>query len=86
MIDQIYDNIDVFDATVANWQGVLLQSLGQRETLRMVPLQNILSLMEQQGAKTVICEKEYIDADFLVHISIHILTPPCLCLLAQPSL
>lgn len=71
MVEYLYDNLTVIDATRRIWRNELLQLLGHKENRTLKPLEAILNIAQQLGTKTVVVEKEYVDSDFLDEFRVH---------------
>lgn len=65
IFEQLYDNLDVVDASQPDWQDQIWGLIGYGEPPTIKPLKSILDMAERLGVKTVVCEREYIDTDFL---------------------
>lgn len=65
MIEELYDNLTVVDATQADWRDQIFRLIGPREPHTLAPLNSILNLATSLGVKTVVLEAEYVDSCFL---------------------
>lgn len=65
MLERLYDNLEVVDATQPEWQEQLLKLIGYTEPHTSEPLRNIFNVATNLGLRTVVLEKEYIDSHFL---------------------
>ena len=65
MFEELYDNIEVVDASQSNWQEKILQLIGPKESHTTGPLKAILALTQNMGVKTIVLESNYVDSDFL---------------------
>jgi hypothetical protein len=65
MLEKLYDNLEVVDATQPDWHDKVLAVVGPKEPHTLKPFMAILHLAQDLGVKTVVLESGYADADFL---------------------
>lgn len=65
VIENLYSNLEIIDATKRNWQHQLFTSIGPSENHTLGPLRKILQIAKNLGTCTIIVEPSYIDSDFL---------------------
>lgn len=79
MFEELYDNLDVVDASQPGWRDTLFRLLGCGEHYTLKPLQSIFALVQGMRVETVVLEKEYVDADFSDEFRTHYYRQFTLC-------
>jgi hypothetical protein len=71
MFEEFYDNLEVIDASQADWRDNILKTVGRKEPQTITPFKAILNLAHKLGVKTVVVESNYVDTEFLDEFRTH---------------